>query len=345
MLEFQVVTPDGEVRIANAKSNSELFWALRGGGASTYGIVTRISYKAYPAPKVTALNLSITPKNTTLAGQDSYYQAMGFFLAMFPNFTDFGLSGYPTLTKGSYTGLMFAPGKTEQEILDFFAPIEKKLISYGINVQRSTLSSSMFLALEFLSVTNYAPAEPSGLLFAMSSRLFSRTALREGNVPNITKMLKTLLQDSDTELLPYPNMPGAQHQNRTWDFGLNPAWRTTAMHMVSLWNLDAGDNIGQIAQFKSDGKNAMELVRTKEKKMTEIYIPAMDALSENSGAYINEGFYLEKDWKKTFYGGGERYEKLLSIKNRYDPQNVLWCFPCVGGDVFIEREDGKLYHS
>jgi FAD/FMN-containing dehydrogenase len=35
-LEFKVVTADGQLRIANAVTNPDLFWALRGGGGSTW---------------------------------------------------------------------------------------------------------------------------------------------------------------------------------------------------------------------------------------------------------------------------------------------------------------------
>jgi hypothetical protein len=32
VVQFEIVTPDGEVRTANAYKNKDLFWALRGGG-------------------------------------------------------------------------------------------------------------------------------------------------------------------------------------------------------------------------------------------------------------------------------------------------------------------------
>lgn len=38
-LEFKIVTPDGQLRIANRCQNSDLFWALRGGGGGTFGVV------------------------------------------------------------------------------------------------------------------------------------------------------------------------------------------------------------------------------------------------------------------------------------------------------------------
>lgn len=48
VLNYEVVTADGRFVTANAKRNPDLFWALRGGGGSIYGIVTSAVVKAHP---------------------------------------------------------------------------------------------------------------------------------------------------------------------------------------------------------------------------------------------------------------------------------------------------------
>src|SRR5271157_3632261 len=50
LLEAEVVTADGEVRIANACSNPDLFWALKGGGGG-FGVVTRVTLRTHPLPE------------------------------------------------------------------------------------------------------------------------------------------------------------------------------------------------------------------------------------------------------------------------------------------------------
>jgi FAD/FMN-containing dehydrogenase len=44
-LEFKVVTADGNYIIANAVMNPDLFWAIRGGGGGTWGVVVEAVYK------------------------------------------------------------------------------------------------------------------------------------------------------------------------------------------------------------------------------------------------------------------------------------------------------------
>ena len=51
LLEAEVVTADGQVRIANACSHPDLFWALKGGGGGTFGVVTRLTLRVHSLPE------------------------------------------------------------------------------------------------------------------------------------------------------------------------------------------------------------------------------------------------------------------------------------------------------
>ncbi|HEY7111607.1 MAG TPA: FAD-binding protein [Thermoanaerobaculia bacterium] len=51
LLEAEVVTADGKVRIANACTHPDLFWALKGGGTGSLGVVTRITLATHELPE------------------------------------------------------------------------------------------------------------------------------------------------------------------------------------------------------------------------------------------------------------------------------------------------------
>jgi len=53
LLEADVVTANGQLVIASASQNTDLFWGIRGGGGN-FGIVTSLKFKAYPAGEVLA---------------------------------------------------------------------------------------------------------------------------------------------------------------------------------------------------------------------------------------------------------------------------------------------------
>ena len=52
LLEAEIVTADGEVRIANAYTNPDLFWALKGGGGGSWGVVTRLTLRTHDLPDI-----------------------------------------------------------------------------------------------------------------------------------------------------------------------------------------------------------------------------------------------------------------------------------------------------
>lgn len=46
LLEIEVVTSDGSIRVANREKNDDLFWAIRGGGGN-FGVVTRFTFRLH----------------------------------------------------------------------------------------------------------------------------------------------------------------------------------------------------------------------------------------------------------------------------------------------------------
>jgi hypothetical protein len=50
LLEAEVVTADGNIRIANACTNSDLFWALKGGGGGSFGVVSKVTLRVRELP-------------------------------------------------------------------------------------------------------------------------------------------------------------------------------------------------------------------------------------------------------------------------------------------------------
>jgi hypothetical protein len=56
--EVEIVTADGQTRTANSTTNSDLFWACRGGGGGHLGVVTSLTFDTVVAPQVTMFALS-----------------------------------------------------------------------------------------------------------------------------------------------------------------------------------------------------------------------------------------------------------------------------------------------
>ena len=65
VLEMTIVTADGNHVISNAYLNSDLFWALRGGGGGTWGVVTSVTYKLTPPLLSLPLPFQSIPRTLT----------------------------------------------------------------------------------------------------------------------------------------------------------------------------------------------------------------------------------------------------------------------------------------
>jgi len=71
LLEAEVVTADGAVRIVNAFQDADLFWALKGGGGGTFGVVTRFTLRTHELPEYFG-----AAGATISASSDTAYQAL-----------------------------------------------------------------------------------------------------------------------------------------------------------------------------------------------------------------------------------------------------------------------------
>jgi FAD/FMN-containing dehydrogenase len=71
LLEAEVVTADGQVRIANARTNPELFWGLKGGGGGSLGVLTRLTLRTFELPEFFGV-----VAGTIQADSDAAYRAL-----------------------------------------------------------------------------------------------------------------------------------------------------------------------------------------------------------------------------------------------------------------------------
>ncbi|MDX3455314.1 FAD-binding oxidoreductase [Streptomyces sp. ME02-8801-2C] len=58
LTQATLITADGRQLTANATTNKDLFWALRGAGNGNFGIVTELHFRTHPAPQAVAAYMS-----------------------------------------------------------------------------------------------------------------------------------------------------------------------------------------------------------------------------------------------------------------------------------------------
>ena len=129
-LEWEVVTSSGSYLKATPTENSDLYWALSGGGGGTYAVVYSLTAKAHPDIPVAAGNLSFASDGTS---QDIFFDAVAAYHAWVPSIVDQGVT---VLASGSNTtfaiGPIIAPGWSLAELRTSVRSLTDKLDELGV---------------------------------------------------------------------------------------------------------------------------------------------------------------------------------------------------------------------
>ena len=135
MLEIKIVTADGDHVIANSYQNEDLFWALRGGGGGTWGVVTSVTYKTHPpTPFSSALLLA----NSTDA--NSTRNMFAEIIRLTSSLVEQGYGGYGRISPDQISLSFLSPNVTAEETQATFLPLFELAASQpGVSVESSTV--------------------------------------------------------------------------------------------------------------------------------------------------------------------------------------------------------------
>jgi FAD/FMN-containing dehydrogenase len=336
LLEAEVVTADGNTQIANACTNPDLFWALRGGGGGTFGVVTRVTLRTYDLPKTFGGVLGkITAKN------EKDYRALVEQLVRF-----YGQSlsnehwGEQVTLHGDNTldlALLFE-GLTRDEAEQVWKPFTDWLASqgtrYGSQVITATLPAAQMWNHDIL-VSLHLPVvgdadhwwwksnedEVGAFWAAYQSRWIPSTEFDDAHAAKLAQALVAASRQWSVSLHFNKGQAGAAADALDRD-------RETA---VNPQVLDAAALV--IVAAYADPKNSAKS-RSARDGVAAAMKPII-ALTPGAGSYVNETDYFETDWKHAFWG--KNYERLLAIKHAVDPDGLFFCHHCVGSDEALAR--------
>ncbi|KAG8728019.1 hypothetical protein FRC11_011944, partial [Ceratobasidium sp. 423] len=309
VLEYTVVKADGIIVTANSCQNEDLFWALRGGGGSTYGVTLDVTYKTHPPLQsvvVVAMQVNAT------SPQQMTDMTAAFFRAL-PNITDQGARGYGfwMVPNNSFAAVLIHPNSPSVEATNStIQPIFDRA-SQNNGTVVGTIGTIHQTFYEMF--TTYI----GDVGIAVSSWLGSRLVSRKSLLNNSEKMAQLILAS------PYVHSSvnivggGAVNDFDPDSVGLSPQWRKDAL---LHWTFSGGWD------DETPGK-IVEEIKQEVTKVTQ-QLGALGGLDE--AAYFNEADPGEPQWKKAFFGS--HYDRLLNIKKQVDPQGVFTCNRCVGSD-------------
>ncbi|KAK4148374.1 hypothetical protein C8A00DRAFT_39073, partial [Chaetomidium leptoderma] len=181
VLSLQVVTADGRYMTADPQENQDLFFAMRGGGGSTYGIITSAIVKAHPQINLTIASFGFTTGNTTSATPGPSV-TIADTETFWKGFNEVFAFGIPTIDAGGYLWTAGSPrgnnnyvmqvqvqmpGLTPAEATVFVQPLLRTLNNLGMPVAITAPTTQVYSS-------QSRNGAPSNGYFA--SRLFPRRA-------------------------------------------------------------------------------------------------------------------------------------------------------------------------
>lgn len=329
-LAFQVVTADGRFVTASATSNSDLFWALRGGGGSTFGIVTSVIVKAFPQTDVSVSSwvLGNSTDGTQVVSRADFFQALRIFWEMFPTMTSartysfffiFNTNGQLTMDMRNFFAPTHTPASLDKLLSPFFAAV-KDLGVPLVKAQNTTYYSTFLPAyMQAWGNNNF----PMGTATSIpGNRLLPRSLW--DNATNFERLWNTTVAHIEAG-----RHFGIYHQAprnpQGVDNAISSAWRNCQSFFIT--------------HSPSFAENANSTtIREANRVLVEDNLGPWRKVapaSEGGGSYLNEAAVDEPLWKEDFYG--EQYARLVELKKKYDPTGVFYATTGIGSDEWELR--------
>ena len=347
LLEAEVVTADGKIRTVNACRDPDLFWALKGGGGGTFGIVTRMTLQTHELPAV----LGAVRFTVQASTDDSFRRLIAEFL-------DF--CGRELVNPHWGEQVRATPDRRLVVEMNF----------QGIDTAAAETVWRAFVTRIQANASEWKIVQPF-FAVGIAGRHFWDADWFSSHVPQAIKrdqrpearpgdywwagdgdqvgafwsaytsiwLPKSLLEEGGKERFADAWAAGSKHWPVTLHFnkglaGASP--RVLAASHDTAINPEVLDAFalaiiadGQAAAFPGwsepdveTGKTASARVRAADR--------ALRAAAPGAGSYVSECDYFLRDWKRACWG--RHWPRLEAIKHRYDPDGLFVVHHGVGSE-------------
>ncbi|MGD9882656.1 MAG: FAD-binding protein [Reyranella sp.] len=359
LIEAEVVTADGQVRIANACTNPDLFWALKGGGGGSFGVVTRITLRTRELPEFFGGVFITVQARSAPAYRDLIQRFLAF-----------------------YRERLFNPHWGEQVTFRPDNALAVALVFQGLDAAAATELWRPFVAWLAERPADFTLAAPP-MIAALPARHFWDADWMKANAPdfilsddrpgarpdnifwrNNLGEAGWFIQGYESVWMPGPLIEPARQDglidalfagSRHWRITLHfnkglagapadevAAARDTATHPVAadafalaISASEAPPAFPGVAGREPD----LALARRNAAKITA----AMDEIRRlvpDHGSYVSESNYYEVDWRRAFWG--TNYARLRQVKDKYDADGLFFVHHGVGSEDWSADGNTRL---
>jgi FAD/FMN-containing dehydrogenase len=351
LLEAEIVTADGIVRIANACTNPDLFWALKGGGGGSFGVVTRVTLRTHALPAF----FGVAAMTIQAASDAAFHRLLGRFVEFYAkNLFDPHWGEIVNVRPRNRLDIQMAfQGLDQQQVDAVWQPFLSWLAAAPEDFTFAT--APLFRSIPARHRWNptflktYAPAavraddrpgasednifwsanvsEAGHFIHGFESAWLPASLLQDDRRHELTEALIAAARHSTVELHFQKGLAGGSEQAAatTRDTATNPAVLDAfALAIIASEGPPAYPGLrGHEPDLGDARRNAKEIA----KAMVELR-----KVTPHAGCYVAESSYFETDWQNAYWGAN--YARLLAVKSKYDPSGLFFVHHGVGSEAW-----------
>jgi FAD/FMN-containing dehydrogenase len=344
LIEAEIVTADGEVRIVNANSEAELFWALKGGGGGTFGIVTRFTLRTHALPNFLGFGGGKIKAHSDAAYKRLIEQFLGFYReSLFNPHWGEEVHFHPD---NSFEISMVCQGLSPDQAKAAWQPFFDWVIAAPQDyTEDGGLRANAWPAKEWWDVPNNPsmipdprPGAPSwhgwwqgdqgqvgAYLHGYESLWLPQALLKDDRKAQLADAIFAASRYKEVQFHFNKGIAGAPPEAiaATLQTPMNPK-------VVDAFTLALIAD-GEAPAYPGPPGASIDLKAAKsDARAIDLAAAELRKIAPNSGSYFNETNYFNANWHQDYWG--ENYPKLHAIKNKYDPGGLFFVHHGVGSE-------------
>ena len=353
LLEAEIITADGRLRIANACQHPDLFWALKGGGGGTFGVVTRLTLRTHSLPEFFGGVFASVRASSDAALRKLIGHFVAFYAAQLHNDRWGEIVNLRRRNVFEISMSFQGPSREQAEAIwqPFFDRLNASSADYTItsaplvaalparhlwdpdflrdNFPRAILADDRPGASPDNIFWAGNLAEAGHVLYGFQSIWLPAQLLMRDRQEQLADALFAASRQHPLELHFQKGLSGASDEviAAARDTATNPD--VLGAFMLAIVAGEGPPAYPGLAGHEPNLANARNEAAQIGRAMGEL-----KKIAPSAGSYVAESDYFESDWQTSYWGAN--YPRLLAIKRKYDPQSLFFVRHGVGTENWSE---------